>query len=95
MSPVLSHFLTHTYEATDLHRRVRTLHSILESVIYDEPEQMRVLPVKERIAKAIRDLPAADQEIFATMDEKLWSEFTAKTVSEKLQKLELKQKPYQ
>lgn len=85
MSPVLEHFLDHTYEATDLHRRLRLLRVVLEEVLYDEPHQLRVLPAKERRAKAVKaSVPEIDQEVFDTLTEELWSVFTGATLSSKM-----------
>ena len=82
MSPVLEYLLSRTYTYTDLHRRLRLLQESLEEVIYDEPQQIRVVPIAERRQKAIKEktLEESDAIVLNEMEEKLWEIFTPKTV---------------
>lgn len=90
MSPVLAYFFSQTYTAVDLHRRLGVLQECLEAVLYDEPEQMRVMPVAERRQKAIKQLVAdeTDRQMLTDMDDELWDSFTPATLVTKLNQLE-------
>ncbi len=88
MTPVLQHMLSTTYTVPDLHRRVRLLHECLEAVLYDEPQQLRVLPVKERREKAINERAnESDAKALLELDEKLWDGFTAVNFTTKIKAL--------
>lgn len=88
MSPVLQAILAQSYTANDLHRRLRALQESLEKVLYEEPQQMRVVPLAKRREKAINEVSnETDASILLALPEKVWEHFTPATLADKMKKI--------
>jgi len=88
MSPLLTKITENTYTVKDLHRRLRLMQQCLESVLYDEPDQMRITPVATRRERAIETLAdERDKATLQTLDEQDWNSFTAATLATKMKAL--------
>lgn len=88
MSPTLKHFHSQSYTITDLHRRLRLMQEVLESVLYDQPQQLRVSPLIDRIKQSVHTLAEeADEALLLSLDEAVWNDFTPATVTARLTKV--------
>jgi hypothetical protein len=88
MSPALLHLYNHSFTMTDLHRRLRLLQEVLESVLYSEPPQMRVPPLLERVRQALPPTTTAeDTAVLLSLEEAVWNNFSPATVTARLEKL--------
>ena len=88
LSPVLEHLSQHTFTTTDLHRRLRLMQQCLEVVLYDEPEQMRLLAAPKRRERALEEIAsAADTKVLMSLGEQIWDGFTTATVVARMKSL--------
>lgn len=80
MSPILKHLYSQTYTVVDIHRRLRLMQEVLETVLYNEPQQMRVSPLTDRLKQSIKTIAdEADAPVLLSLDEALWNTFSPAT----------------
>ena len=89
MSPTLTALLKKTYTKNDLHRRLRLMQECLETVVYDEPEQIRITPAHVRRERFIKEkAQAEDAAVLFDLDSTIWEGFNAKNLVSSIKALQ-------
>ncbi len=86
MSPVIAALLKTTYTVTDMHRRLRVMQEVLESMLYEEQQpQLRMLEPAKRRAQLLKEKASPhDTEVLMNLEEVLWQGFTPATLTTKM-----------
>jgi len=85
MTPLTQTLLKTTYTVMDLHRRLRLMQEVLEAVLYEEQQQLRMPEPAKRRAQILKEIASSgDVVVLMNLDETLWQGFTPATLTTKM-----------
>lgn len=85
MSPIIQTLLKTTYTVSDLHRRLRVMQEVLESVLYEEQQQLRMVGLAKRRGEILKQIANADDAaVLMNLGDALWQDFTPATLMIKM-----------